>query len=110
MQIMDGTPRGRLYRLDGRSGALELVMCGLHFANGVQLLPPSKKGGTGGPRLLVCESTRFRILSLDLAAYRALSHEGRRPALEVSQGGELPAFLISCNTVCCRLIGCGVID
>ncbi len=75
VEIVDGAPRGRLLRYDGATGALEPMVCGLHFANGVQLLE-------GGRSLLVVESTRFRILKVDLDAWRRAAPETRLAALQ----------------------------
>ena len=74
VEIMDGAPRGRLLRYDGATGRVEPVLCGLHFANGVQLLD-------GGRALLVVESTRFRILRVDLDAWRRAGPDARLAAL-----------------------------
>jgi hypothetical protein len=74
VEIVDGAPRGRLLRYDGASGGVEPVICGLHFANGVQLLGQ-------GSSVLVVESTRFRILKVDLDAWRRSAPHERLAAL-----------------------------
>eukprot|EP01041_Mallomonas_annulata_P006986 gene6986-14200_t len=58
-EILDGAPRGRLFAYFPREHTVKALLCGLHFPNGVQLLPGEKT-------LLVAESTRMRILKLDL--------------------------------------------
>jgi len=56
-EIVDAAPRGRLFAYSP-SGKLSVLACGLHFPNGVQLLPNSEK-------VLVAELTRFRVLLID---------------------------------------------
>lgn len=82
--IMDAAPRGRLFVYDPRAGTVTVLMCGLHFPNGVQLLPPSNDGvvdndwGRDGQRMtevIVNELTRFRALRVNVDA--AAVHEGR---------------------------------
>jgi sugar lactone lactonase YvrE len=66
--VLDGAGRGRLLRWDPASGALETLLCGLHFPNGVQLLHQEPGPEGEGESLLVVESSRFRILKVDLQA------------------------------------------
>ena len=63
-EILDGAPRGRLFQYSLGSGRLRLVLCGLHFPNGVQLL----SGVDGGSEVLVAESSRFRVLKVNLSS------------------------------------------
>lgn len=55
-EVIDGAPRGRLLAYDEAEGQLHVLLCGLHFPNGLQRL---------GSKLLVVESGRFRILAVD---------------------------------------------
>lgn len=61
-EVLDGAPRGRIFSFKpkyfGGNGELNLMMCGLHFPNGVQLEDDDS--------LLVVESARFRVLKLNL--------------------------------------------
>lgn len=83
-EILDGAPRGRLFSFDLRSRELTVLLCGLHFPNGVQALSTEE--------VLVVESTRFRILKMDL---RKLDAE--RPVLLTScaENGSLKDYLDS---------------
>lgn len=45
-------------------GRIEVILCGLHFANGVQF-------SNGGRELLVAETTRFRVIRIDAASISA---------------------------------------
>ena len=58
--MIDGAPRGRLLSYSLHSMTLSVLLCGLHFPNGVQLLP-------GEESLLLVESTRHRIFKINLA-------------------------------------------
>ena len=60
-EVLDGAPRGRLFHFNVQKKSLEVLLCGLHFPNGVQLRPGSKS-----KELLVVESARFRILRVKL--------------------------------------------
>ncbi|CAM9136998.1 unnamed protein product [Phaeothamnion confervicola] len=59
-EILDAGGRGRLLRLDPRTGKATTLLCGLHFPNGLEIEP-------SGERLLFVESMRLRILSVRLA-------------------------------------------
>lgn len=59
-EVLDAAPRGRLFSLDLDRRVLTVLLCGLHFPNGVQLLPGSSHS------LLLVESARFRILRVDV--------------------------------------------
>lgn len=100
-EIMDAAPRGRLLRYcspfvnkempynrrsvlgDGHSdrcvvdaGRLEVLMCGLHFPNGVQLI-------NDGNDVVIAETTRFRLIKMDtrlLAASDGKHEESARNA------------------------------
>jgi len=60
LEILDGTPRGRVLELDLKTLALKTVACGLHFPNAVQVT-------ADGKALLVGECTRMRILKISLS-------------------------------------------
>ena len=69
-EVLDGAPRGRLFQYSLGTGLLRLVLCGLHFPNGVQLL--SGKDGGGG-EVLVAELARFRVLKVNLSSSALLN-------------------------------------
>jgi len=99
VDILDGAPRGRLFRYVARKKEIEPIICGLHFANGVQCLGEVKEVGSKGwlPHyVLVVESTRFRILKVDLWAWAEEGGEGgREEALRdyCEEGSGYPPFL-----------------
>ena len=62
--MLDGAPRGRLFSYSLHSNKLSLLLCGLHFPNGVQLLPDEES-------LLFVESGRFRVLKLHLKRFQS---------------------------------------
>ena len=41
-ELLDAAPRGRLLVFDQRRGRLSVVLCGMHFPNGVQILHPNR--------------------------------------------------------------------
>jgi len=55
LDLIEHGGSGRLLRLDQRDGAIEILLDGLHFANGVALAPD-------GQTLFVCETGLFRVL------------------------------------------------
>ena len=57
-EILDGAPRGRFFSYDTRNSELKVILCGLHFPNGVQVLNKNE--------ILLVESTRFRILKVNV--------------------------------------------
>jgi hypothetical protein len=63
IEVLDAAPRGRLFSFKskkfGGDGLLHVIICGLHFPNGVQL-------GSNNHELMVVESARFRVLKLNL--------------------------------------------
>ncbi len=79
VDITDGAPRGRLFRYVAATQELQPIICGLHFANGVQFLGDVKNGLPH--YTLVVESTRFRILKVDLWAWAAASPGVKQAAL-----------------------------
>jgi len=89
-EILDGAPRGRLFQYDPNTNEVTLLLCGLHFPNGVQFLAPTttttasyevssteESGGantgahttttTTQQDVLVNELTRFRVLKVNTA-------------------------------------------
>ena len=69
-EVLDAAPRGRLFTFkpDKFKGdnKLRVLLCGLHFPNGVQLL--SKSYFTSDNTVLVAEAARFRILQVDVSS------------------------------------------
>jgi hypothetical protein len=63
LELVDGSPRGRLLEYDPKTKLTKVLMCGLHFPNGVQLLPSSVQPNT----LILAELTRFRLLKIDIS-------------------------------------------
>ena len=61
--MVDGAPRGRLFEYNRYTKQLTVLLCGLHFPNGVQLLQPSSPHSSS---LLVAESARFRVLQVQV--------------------------------------------
>eukprot|EP00596_Hydrurales_sp_CCMP1899_P007075 CAMPEP_0119039350 /NCGR_PEP_ID=MMETSP1177-20130426/8767_1 /TAXON_ID=2985 /ORGANISM="Ochromonas sp, Strain CCMP1899" /LENGTH=382 /DNA_ID=CAMNT_0007003081 /DNA_START=237 /DNA_END=1382 /DNA_ORIENTATION=+ len=57
-EILDGAPRGRLFSFNIDRKELTVLACGLHFPNGVQILNDRE--------ILLAESTRFRVLKIDV--------------------------------------------
>lgn len=61
VEVLDAAPRGRLFHFDVQRKSLEVLLCGLHFPNGVQIVP-----GRRSKELLLVESARFRVLKVKL--------------------------------------------
>lgn len=59
-EVLDGAPRGRLFLFTPSTQRLQVLLCGLHFPNGVQFLSPHE--------VLVAELARFRVLKVNLSA------------------------------------------
>lgn len=59
LETIEGNGRGRLFRYDMGTGKLDVLLDGLHFANGLILSHNETK-------LLISETTRFRIREYDL--------------------------------------------
>lgn len=62
-EVLDGAARGRLFAFDVTKKQLTVLACGLHFPNGIQFQPSA----TNSESLLVVDSTRFRILKVNIA-------------------------------------------
>ncbi|TFJ80122.1 hypothetical protein NSK_008679 [Nannochloropsis salina CCMP1776] len=95
VEVLDGGPRGRLFRYVGATGAVEPVLCGLHFANGVQVLGEEEETRAGRlpASVLVVESTRFRILKVDLGAWARAEEGVKARALQAcEEENALPPF------------------
>jgi sugar lactone lactonase YvrE len=90
-EVLDGAPRGRLFHFDVAKGVLEPLLCGLHFPNGVQLTPSTKKS-----ELLVVELARFRILKVNLGD---LSDDVLASCEETGSLSQLLADSSSCKAV-----------
>jgi len=69
-EIMDGAPRGRLLMWQpSRPDELQVLLCGLHFPNGVQFLSPKLLGEERAHKqneVIVNELTRFRVLRVNI--------------------------------------------
>ena len=98
---MDGAPRGRLLRYCGRGvlgpseggtqrrapfgkcmldrGRIEVLLCGLHFANGLQITRQ-------GDLLLVAETTRFRIIKINMTALVAPGEADSKAVRRMKRG------------------------
>lgn len=57
-EILDSAGRGRLFRFNPQTKQLSVLLCGLHFPNGVQVTER-------GNEVIVAELTRFRILRIN---------------------------------------------
>ena len=88
--MVDGAPRGRLFEYDRYTQRLTVLLCGLHFPNGVQLLQPSSPHSSS---LLVAESARFRVLQVQVYS------DKKRPKSSLlsscSEDGSLSQYLSS---------------
>jgi hypothetical protein len=88
-EVLDGAPRGRLLKYNTDSKQLTVLLCGLHFPNGVQLLDPLS---TNSP-LLLAESGRFRILKVNVHLPRR-AQKGLAPLLSsCGENGSTSAHL-----------------
>ncbi|RYH13059.1 hypothetical protein EON65_36580 [archaeon] len=67
-EALDGAPRGRLFRYNLHTKQLHVVMCGLHFPNGVERMDIDRK-----VVVVVAELARFRILKVDIQHPAVLS-------------------------------------
>lgn len=74
LDFLDGRPNGRLLRYEPTTGATDVVVDGLYFANGVVVDPDESYA-------LVAESFRFRITRVSLADDRFGATEQFGPAL-----------------------------
>lgn len=86
--IMDGAPTGRLYLFDSSSSVkhISLLLSSLHFPNGVQFFSDNRT-------LLLAESSRFRLISVDtevLSVY--LSNIDKESLKNQSTLLEIPSF------------------
>jgi sugar lactone lactonase YvrE len=104
--IIESAPNGRLLRYDLRSGACELVLGGLFFANGVAVSPD-------GQYVLVNETTRYRVRRVFVRGPRAGENEvfmdelpGFPDGISTGQGGVFwLAFFAPRNETLDRLSG-----
>jgi len=79
-EIMEGRGRGRLLTYALATAQLTVLLCGLHFPNGVQHLLSSDH------EVLVVETTRYRILRANLTA---LAHSPLRHTAHCGEHGAL---------------------
>jgi hypothetical protein len=82
-EVLDGAPRGRLFSYNTREKKLTVLLCGLHFPNGVQLMSDGE--------ILLVESTRFRVLKVNV---KELGEKGEGRLLQsCSEEGSLYDYL-----------------
>lgn len=65
-ELLDAAPRSRLFLYDVTEKTLQVKLCGLHFGNGVQIMP--KREGQSNNEVIVADSARFRLLRVNLDA------------------------------------------
>lgn len=65
-EVLDGAGRGRLFYYNATDSSLSVLLCGLHFPNGVQLLQSSKDRS----EVIFAELTRFRIIHVNIHSVR----------------------------------------
>ncbi len=65
-ELLDAAPRSRLFLYDVTEKTLQVKLCGLHFGNGVQIMP--KREGQSNNEVIVADSARFRLLQVNLDA------------------------------------------
>lgn len=89
-EVVDGTPRGRLLQYSPETDQVRTLLCGLHFPNGIQFLPPKDTTTSSGlwhhhnkEELLVAELTRFRVLKVNVT--------------QLAQEESMKYFLSSCS-------------
>lgn len=62
-ELIDGAPRGRVFQYSFSTKKLSVLLCGLHFPNGVQQIPSTNRRKYR--YVLVVELSRFRVLKLN---------------------------------------------
>ena len=123
-EILDGAPRGRLFQYDPLTQDVSLLLCGLHFPNGVQFLAPKveyhtvmvyiagkvNEEGVEGPgtteerivemvvqqEVLVNELTRFRVLKVN--TNKVLSNIASLTASCEEDGGLYQSLAMNAHT------------
>lgn len=74
-ELLDAAPRGRVFyyrpNKHGGDGKLRVLLCGLHFPNGVQLSVSATKQ-LNEKYLYVVESARFRVLRVNIGTIMSL--------------------------------------
>ena len=66
LELIDASPRGRLMKYEMKTNKLTTLLCGLHFPNGVQIIPDESMDSVS---VIVVESTRFRILKIKISLH-----------------------------------------
>lgn len=68
--VVEGGPKGRLFQYNLRTKELCVLLCGLHFPNGIQIFPTknSQNASTSSKEILIAETTRFRVLQVNISA------------------------------------------
>lgn len=84
-ETIDGAPRGRLLAYDLQSKTLHVLLCGMHFPNGLQIVDGI---------LLVAESTRFRVLRVDAMRLLAEQMKGIHHLAQCTELGDLHRILL----------------
>jgi hypothetical protein len=62
-EVLDASPRGRVFIFSQETRKLRTVLCGLHFPNGIQILDIGNR-----QEFIVTDSTRFRLIKVNLAS------------------------------------------
>jgi len=86
-EIIDGAPRGRVLMYDMFNKELSVIVCGLHFPNGVQLilndhLSDDNDGNNNdyvdsndSEEVIVNDLTRFRVLKINISSSYLISSQ-----------------------------------
>ena len=86
-EVIDGAPRGRLLAFNRKTSSLHVLLCGLHFPNGLLKFKES---------LLMVESARFRVLKVD--ARQLLEEQqslGRHHVRNCSEFGDTRTLILA---------------
>jgi hypothetical protein len=93
-EVMDASPRGRLLQYVPSTGVLRPLLCGLHFPNGVQVHSEDSGDGDGGSsKVILAESTRFRLLLVDMGAAEFTTGAANPLLMSCSEKGSLYEYL-----------------
>mmetsp|Transcript_13613 Transcript_13613/g.18634 ORF Transcript_13613/g.18634 Transcript_13613/m.18634 type:complete len:304 (+) Transcript_13613:316-1227(+) len=66
IEVLDGAPRGRLFAFSLATQQLQVLLCGLHFPNGLQSFPSQRPQS----EIIVAELSRFRVLKVNISSTR----------------------------------------
>jgi hypothetical protein len=70
-ELLDGAARGRLFLYDTQKQQLTVLLCGLHFPNGVQFINNDnhdKNSKSNEEEVIVIDLNRFRALKVNLSS------------------------------------------